>query len=58
MQDTKDNAPRYYTYGTPFFNYGLFPQTWEDPTHKDEDTGALGDGDPIDAIEIGSGPLG
>lgn len=20
---------RYYTYGVPFFNYGLFPQTWE-----------------------------
>jgi 3'-phosphoadenosine 5'-phosphosulfate synthase len=29
MQDTKNNAPRYYTYGTPFFNYGFFPQTWE-----------------------------
>ena len=31
-QDTnKDGSPRYYTYGTPFFNYGLLPQTWEDP---------------------------
>jgi 3'-phosphoadenosine 5'-phosphosulfate synthase len=58
MQDTKDNAPRYYSYGIPFFNYGLFPQTWEDPTYEDPDTKALGDGDPIDAIEIGDGPLG
>jgi len=58
MQDTKDNAPRYYTYGVPFFNYGLLPQTWEDPTIADPTTGAKGDGDPIDAIEIGSGPLG
>mmetsp|Transcript_1482 Transcript_1482/g.2435 ORF Transcript_1482/g.2435 Transcript_1482/m.2435 type:complete len:1032 (+) Transcript_1482:189-3284(+) len=58
MQDTKDAAPRYYSYGTPFFNYGLLPQTWEDPSYKDPDTGAYGDGDPIDAIEVGHGPLG
>lgn len=59
MQDiNKDKSPRYYTYGTPFFNYGLLPQTWEDPNHTDPDTGALGDGDPIDAIEVGTGPLG
>jgi len=61
MQDTKDGKPRYYTYGVPFFNYGLLPQTWEDPTHADAETGAFGDDDPIDAIEIGSGgalPMG
>lgn len=57
MQDMKDNKPRYYTYGVPFFNYGLLPQTWEDPNHEDPDTGAMGDGDPIDVIEIGEGPL-
>jgi len=57
MQDTKNGQPRYYTYGTPFFNYGLLPQTWEDPTFQDPATGALGDGDPIDAIEVGAGPL-
>ncbi|KAJ8599325.1 hypothetical protein CTAYLR_005348 [Chrysophaeum taylorii] len=51
MQDTnKDGSPRYYTYGTPFFNYGLLPQTWEDPA-----TG--GDDDPLDVIEVGDGPL-
>mmetsp|Transcript_4405 Transcript_4405/g.4414 ORF Transcript_4405/g.4414 Transcript_4405/m.4414 type:complete len:1042 (-) Transcript_4405:328-3453(-) len=57
MQDVKDSKPRYYTYGTPFFNYGLLPQTWEDSTHIDSNTGAKGDNDPIDAIEIGDGPL-
>ena len=55
MQDIKDNKPRYYSYGVPFFNYGLLPQTWEDPTISDPETKALGDGDPIDAIEVGSG---
>lgn len=57
MQDTKDNAPRYYSYGVPFFNYGLLPQTWEDINHVDPETGAKGDGDPIDVIEIGDSPL-
>merc|ERR1712176_1311315 len=32
MQDVnKDGSARHYTYGVPFFNYGLIPQTWEDP---------------------------
>eukprot|EP01038_Epipyxis_sp_PR26KG_P007808 gene7808-10604_t len=57
MQDVKNGQPRYYSYGIPFFNYGLLPQTWEDPNHIDPDTGCKGDGDPIDAIEIGAGPL-
>jgi inorganic pyrophosphatase len=38
MQDTKDNAPRFYSYGVPFFNYGLLPQTWEDPNYIDQET--------------------
>ena len=29
-------------------------QTWEDPGHADKETGAKGDNDPIDVIEIGS----
>jgi 3'-phosphoadenosine 5'-phosphosulfate synthase len=58
MQDlNKDGSPRYYTYGIPFFNYGLLPQTWEDPNHTDPTTQAVGDGDPIDVIELGVGPL-
>merc|ERR1711871_137433 len=51
MQDLKDNKPRFYTYGTPFFNYGFFPQTWEDPDFHG------GDNDPIDVIEVGETPL-
>ena len=34
MQDESKGMPRYYTYGVPFFNYGLLPQTWEDPSLK------------------------
>ena len=56
-QDTnKDGSPRYYSYGTPFFNYGLIPQTWEDPNVKSA-AGNGGDNDPIDVMELGSEPL-
>jgi len=51
----KDGSPRYYTYGTPFFNYGLIPQTWEDPASCNG--GVCGDNDPLDVMEIGSEPL-
>jgi len=53
-QDTnKDGSARYYTYGVPFFNYGLVPQTWEDPNVKSA-TGHGGDNDPLDVMEFGS----
>jgi hypothetical protein len=41
--------------GDIFFNYGCFPQTWEDPTfiHPDAD-GCRGDNDPLDVCEIGA----
>merc|ERR1711968_394685 len=51
MQDMKDGKPRFYSYGTPFFNYGFIPQTWEDPAFHS------GDNDPIDVIEVGETPL-
>lgn len=35
------------------WNYGALPQTWEDPSHLDENTKAKGDNDPIDVCEIG-----
>ncbi|XP_072312640.1 inorganic pyrophosphatase 2, mitochondrial [Eucyclogobius newberryi] len=35
------------------WNYGAIPQTWEDPNHKDRDTGCCGDNDPIDICDIG-----
>lgn len=57
MQDSKNDKPRFYTYGVPFFNYGFLPQTWEDPNVIDPVTGCGGDKDPIDAVEIGATPL-
>ena len=53
-QDTKAGELRYYTWGDMLFNYGCFPQTWEDPKHTTPDTNAIGDNDPIDAMEIGT----
>jgi len=36
------------------WNYGALPQTWEDPSIKDEHTECSGDNDPLDVCEIGS----
>ncbi|XP_030835767.1 inorganic pyrophosphatase-like isoform X1 [Strongylocentrotus purpuratus] len=35
------------------WNYGAFPQTWEDPNHTDASTKCKGDNDPLDVCEIG-----
>ncbi|KAG4971605.1 hypothetical protein JHK85_038026 [Glycine max] len=36
------------------WNYGLLPQTWEDPSFANSEVeGALGDNDPVDVVEIG-----
>jgi len=56
MQDTKKGKLRHYTYGPTFFNYGMLPQTWEDPAKK-SDKGHAGDNDPLDVMEIGSKPF-
>eukprot|EP00965_Chrysotila_dentata_P085175 2809930-Pleurochrysis_carterae.AAC.4 len=53
MQDTKKGELRYYSYGAPFFNYGMLPQTWEDPS-KTGFNGTVGDNDPLDVMELGS----
>jgi 3'-phosphoadenosine 5'-phosphosulfate synthase len=53
QDSNKDGSPRYYTYGTTFFNYGYIPQTWEDPNLKDS-LGNGGDNDPLDVMEVGS----
>ncbi len=50
-----DGSARYYLYGNPHFNYGLLPQTWEDPNWIHD--GYRADNDPLDIIELGSGPL-
>lgn len=52
---TASHGNRYYQYGSPFFNYGLFPQTWEDPSSCKMDV--CGDDDPLDVIELGDSPL-
>lgn len=35
------------------WNYGAFPQTWEDPNSVHPETKAKGDNDPLDVCEIG-----
>lgn len=55
-QDSKNGVLREYTYGNTFFNYGGIPQTWEDPHVTDADTGAGGDNDPVDVMELSKTP--
>jgi 3'-phosphoadenosine 5'-phosphosulfate synthase len=54
MQDTTHGGTRGrdYLYGVPVVNYGVFPQTWDDPSVKDS-KGNGGDNDPLDVVEIG-----
>eukprot|EP01129_Flabellula_baltica_P008814 TRINITY_DN3536_c0_g1_i1.p1 TRINITY_DN3536_c0_g1~~TRINITY_DN3536_c0_g1_i1.p1 ORF type:complete len:296 (+),score=83.52 TRINITY_DN3536_c0_g1_i1:37-924(+) len=53
VHDLKDGDLRITNYHPYLWNYGYLPQTWEDPSVEDPRTGLLGDGDPIDVIEIG-----
>lgn len=55
IQDEKKGKLRFY-HSDSLMNYGALPQTWEDPAHKDTDTGLLGDNDPLDVLEIGGIP--
>jgi inorganic pyrophosphatase len=48
----KSNALRLFTYGDIPFNYGCLPGTWEDPSVVYGFTKCVGDGDPVDAVEI------
>lgn len=56
-QDVKKGKLRYVANCFPhkgyIWNYGAFPQTWENPEHLDTSTGCKGDNDPIDVLEIG-----
>ncbi|KAG2190225.1 hypothetical protein INT46_003466 [Mucor plumbeus] len=58
IQDVLDGNPRFVPNIFPFkgyiWNYGAFPQTWEDPNFISPYTNKKGDNDPIDVIEIGS----
>lgn len=61
MQDVKKDKVRFvknlFPYKGFLFNYGAFPQTWEDPTIMHDVAGLPGDGDPVDVCEIGSDVL-
>jgi len=50
-QDIKKGNLRYIHDPYPF-NYGAFPQTWENPGYVDPHTGCKGDNDPLDVCEI------
>jgi inorganic pyrophosphatase len=53
-QDVKDGKPRYLSI-QPKFNYGMFPQTFENPSKDCTVSGFPGDGDPIDVVDITTG---
>jgi len=53
-QDTKKGKLRDYPYNINW-NYGMLPQTWEDPAVKNPEVENMaGDNDPVDVVEIGS----
>ncbi|BCR91255.1 inorganic diphosphatase IPP1 [Aspergillus chevalieri] len=56
-QDVKKGKLRYVRNCFPhkgyLWNYGAFPQTWEDPHNVHPETKAKGDNDPLDVCEIG-----
>jgi inorganic pyrophosphatase len=56
-QDIKKGRLRYVRNCFPhhgyIWNYGAFPQTWEDPQSTHPETKAKGDNDPLDVCEIG-----
>ena len=55
-QDTKKGKLRDYPYNINW-NYGMLPQTWEDPKHEHPTMKVSGDNDPVDVVEIGSAAL-
>jgi len=50
-QDVKNGKLRIVAYKYPF-NYGAFPQTWENPDVIHPDTQAKGDLDPLDVVDL------
>jgi len=61
IQDVKDDKIRFLPNVFPWHghicNYGAFPQTWENPFHKDSWTDQRGDKDPVDVCEVGDSPV-
>ena len=56
MQDVKKGKVRFVGNVFPhrgyIWNYGAFPQTWEDPNTTYSETGTKGDNDPLDVCDI------
>eukprot|EP00798_Chlamydomonas_sp_ICE-L_P008048 gene8048-1282_t len=52
-QDIKKGKLRFYPYNINW-NYGMLPQTWEDPATAHPELKVSGDNDPVDVVEIGS----
>eukprot|EP00850_Spirogloea_muscicola_P006746 SM000032S12130 [mRNA] locus=s32:667587:669674:- [translate_table: standard] len=53
-QDSKKGKPRFYALDIEW-NYGMLPQTWEDPEHASPECGGhVGDNDPVDVVEVGN----
>jgi len=50
-QDVKNGKLRNVALKYPF-NYGAFPQTWENPTFVHPDTKSKGDNDPVDVVDL------
>jgi len=55
-QDVKKGKLRDY-HGPIYWNYGMLPQTWENPDEVNAETKCAGDNDPLDVVEIGSKAL-
>lgn len=55
-QVTKKGKLRDYPYNINW-NYGMIPQTWEDPNHEHPTMKVMGDNDPVDVVEIGAAAL-
>ena len=57
VQDVrKDGSLRHYPWRS-LTNYGMLPQTYEDPSRPFPSTGLPGDGDPLDAVDLWPVPV-
>ena len=56
-QDVKNGVLRVIKHGKSRYNYGMLPQTWENPKIKLAGTEFGGDDDPLDIVELGSAPV-
>ena len=52
VQDKHRNEDLRYWSKAPMFNYGMIPQTYEDPKKKCPIANMFGDADPIDVVDI------